>query len=113
MAVDADLVRRDRGALAVADARLTIEQTAGAGIVFGSGFGTIAESGPHFLKWTGNRRRRVTPDDDSVVDVERPAAQIAIYLGLKGPSLVVSTACSSGSHALGLAYREIREGGAT
>jgi 3-oxoacyl-[acyl-carrier-protein] synthase II len=39
-----------------------------------------------------------------------PPAQIAIHLGLKGPSLTVATACSSGSHAIGQAYREIREG---
>jgi 3-oxoacyl-[acyl-carrier-protein] synthase II len=96
--------------LAVADAKITPEHTAGAGIVFGSGFGTIAESGPHFLKWTEIGDAASRPTTIPSLMLNAPAAQIAIYLGLKGPSLVVSTACSSGSHALGLAYREIREG---
>lgn len=96
--------------LAVAEAGLTREQAAGAGIVFGTGFGTLAESAPHFLKWAEIGDAAARPTTIPSLMLNAPAAQIAIYLGLKGPSLVVSTACSSGSHALGLAFREIREG---
>ena len=98
------------GRLALEDSGLTPEQSHGAGIVFGTGFGTLAESGPHFIKWTEIGDSAARPTTIPSLMVNAPAAQIAIYLGLKGPSLVVSTACSSSSHALGLAYREIREG---
>jgi 3-oxoacyl-[acyl-carrier-protein] synthase II len=96
--------------LAVGDAGLAAAQVADAGVFFGSGFGTIAEAGPHFLKWAEVGDTASRPTTIPSLMLNAPAAQIAIYLGLKGPSLVVSTACSSGSHAIGLAYREIREG---
>jgi 3-oxoacyl-[acyl-carrier-protein] synthase II len=96
--------------LAASDAGLAAERMAEAGIFFGSGFGTIAEAGPHFLKWAEVGDTASRPTTIPSLMLNAPAAQIAIYLGLKGPSLVVSTACSSGSHAIGLAYREIREG---
>jgi 3-oxoacyl-[acyl-carrier-protein] synthase II len=96
--------------LAVADAGLAPEVSAAAGVVFGSGFGTIAESGPHFLKWAEIGDAASRPTTIPSLMLNAPPAQIAIHLGLTGPSLAVATACSSGSHAIGLAYREIREG---
>jgi 3-oxoacyl-[acyl-carrier-protein] synthase II len=38
------------------------------------------------------------------------AAEIAISVGLKGPNMTVSTACSSGSHAIGYGFDLIRMG---
>jgi 3-oxoacyl-[acyl-carrier-protein] synthase II len=96
--------------LAVTDAGLAPEGAAGAGVIFGSGFGTIAEAGPHFLKWAEVGDTASRPTTIPSLMLNAPAAQIAIHLGCKGPSIVVATACSSGSHAIGLAYREIREG---
>src|SRR5690349_20346859 len=37
--------------LALQDAGIANGALVGAGVIFGSGFGTIAEAGPHFLKW--------------------------------------------------------------
>jgi 3-oxoacyl-[acyl-carrier-protein] synthase II len=96
--------------LAIADAGLAAGEAAGAGVIFGSGFGTIAEAGPHFLKWAEVGDTASRPTTIPSLMLNAPAAQIAIHLGLKGPSVVVATACSSGSHAIGQAYREIREG---
>ncbi|HEX4825084.1 MAG TPA: beta-ketoacyl-[acyl-carrier-protein] synthase family protein [Candidatus Polarisedimenticolaceae bacterium] len=96
--------------LALADAGITNGAMGGAGVIFGSGFGTIAEAGPHFLKWAEVGDTASRPTTIPSLMLNAPAAQIAIYLGLTGPSLMVSTACSSGSHAIGQAYREIREG---
>lgn len=98
------------GRLAVADAGLTPQTAAEAGVVFGSGFGTIAEAGPHFLKWAEIGDTASRPTTIPSLMLNAPAAQISIHLGLNGPSLAVATACSSGSHAIGAAYREIREG---
>jgi 3-oxoacyl-[acyl-carrier-protein] synthase II len=41
------------------------------------------------------------------------AGQVAINFGAKGPNLAVCTACAAGNHAIGEAYRLIREGQAT
>jgi len=98
------------GRLAVENAGLDAAQIEEAGVVFGSGFGTIAEAGPHFLKWAEVGDTASRPTTIPSLMLNAPAAQIAIYLGLKGPSMFVATACSSGSHAIGLAFREIREG---
>lgn len=42
--------------------------------------------------------------------VNIPAGNVAIDLGLKGESMSIVTACSSGTHALGEAYRNIQNG---
>ena len=96
--------------LALADAKISNGVLADAGVFFGSGFGTIAEAGPHYLKWAEIGDAASRPTTIPSLMLNAPAAQIAIYLGLKGPSMTVATACASGSHAIGQAYREIREG---
>jgi 3-oxoacyl-[acyl-carrier-protein] synthase II len=96
--------------LALQDAGVTNGAFGGAGVIFGSGFGTIAEAGPHFLKWAEIGDIASRPTTIPSLMLNAPAAQIAIDLGLNGPALTVATACSSGSHAIGQAYREIRDG---
>ncbi len=38
------------------------------------------------------------------------ASQVAIDLGITGPTLTISTACASGAHAIGLAFHMVRGG---
>jgi 3-oxoacyl-[acyl-carrier-protein] synthase II len=42
--------------------------------------------------------------------VNLATGQLAIRYGARGPSLVVSTACATGSHAIGEAYRAVQAG---
>jgi len=44
--------------------------------------------------------------------VNEAAGQVAINFGLKGPNFCVTTACASGNHALGEAFRVIQRGDA-
>ncbi len=81
-----------------------------AGVIFGTGFGSLAESGPHYVKWAQIGDAAARPTTIPQLMLNGPAAQISRHLALSGPSLTVSTACSSSSNALGLAMREIREG---
>jgi 3-oxoacyl-[acyl-carrier-protein] synthase II len=57
-----------------------------------------------------NNPRRVHPWSVPLIMANAPAAEIAIRHGLKGPNMTVSTACSSGSHAVGYGLDLIRSG---
>ncbi len=39
--------------------------------------------------------------------------QVAIETGIKGPNLLVATACAAGTHAIGWAFQQIRDNGST
>ena len=97
--------------LAMADAGLAeIVPTGRGGVIFGTGFGSLAEAGPHFVKWATIGDAASRPTTIPVLMLNAPAAQIALHLGLTGPSLTLATACSSGSNAIGHALREIGAG---
>ena len=81
-----------------------------AGVIFGTGFGSLAESGPHFVRWAEIGDAAARTMTIPVLMLNAPAAQMAMQLGLKGPALTIATACSSGSDAVGQAFREIRSG---
>jgi len=97
--------------LAFADAGLIEAVAPGrGGVVFGTGFGSLAESGPHFVRWAEIGDAAARPTTIPVLMLNAPAAQIARHVNLSGPCLTMATACSSGSNAIGHALREIREG---
>ncbi len=99
------------GRLAVTDADLVeVVPTGRGGVIFGTGFGSLAEAGPHFVKWSEIGDAAARPTTIPVLMLNAPAAQVARHLGLTGPSLTLATACSSGSNAIGHALREIRAG---
>jgi 3-oxoacyl-[acyl-carrier-protein] synthase II len=99
------------GRLALTDADLVdVVPTGRGGVIFGTGFGSLAEAGPHFVKWSEIGDAAARPTTIPVLMLNAPAAQIARHLHLTGPSLTVATACSSGSNAIGHAFREIRAG---
>jgi 3-oxoacyl-[acyl-carrier-protein] synthase II len=97
--------------LAFADAGLVEAVAPGrGGVVFGTGFGSLAESGPHFVRWAEIGDAAARPTTIPVLMLNAPAAQVARHQNLSGPCLTLATACSSGSNAIGHALREIREG---
>ena len=97
--------------LALADAGLAEVVPAGrGGVIFGTGFGSLAEAGPHFVKWAEIGDAAARPTTIPLLMLNAPAAQVALHLKLSGPSLTLATACSSGSNAIGHALRELRAG---
>ena len=86
------------------------EEAERTGIIFGSGIGglqtisggtnTIRDAGPH----------RLSPFFIPSALINLIGGQIAIKYGFKGPNTTVSTACATGTHAIGDAYRLIRDG---
>lgn len=82
-----------------------------AGLFLGSGFGCTYELEEVYDGWRARGLRGIKPITIPRGMANAPASQIAMLLGLKGPCLTVSTACSSGALALGMAVDQIRHGG--
>ena len=82
------------------------------GVIIGSGIGslhTIEEEHKIFLS---KGPSRLSPFLIPMLIVNEAAGLVAIMHGLKGPNSCVATACASGSHAIGEAYRTILYGDA-
>ena len=82
------------------------------GVIVGTGLGglttlekyhsVLLERGPH----------RVTPFFIPMLIANEASGQIAIHVGAKGPNLCVVTACATGAHSIGDAFRCIQYGDA-
>lgn len=101
--------------LAVKDANLDIDllNKEKVGVIIGSGIGgveTIEEQHKILLE-KGNKR--VSPFFVPMMISNMAAGQVSIMLGAKGPNTNVSTACASGSHAIGDAFKIVQRGDAT
>ncbi|MDP2928246.1 MAG: beta-ketoacyl-ACP synthase II [Candidatus Omnitrophota bacterium] len=82
------------------------------GVIIGAGIGslhTIEEEHKIFLS---KGPSRLSPFLIPMLIVNEASALVAIVHGLKGPNLCIATACASGSHAIGDAYRTILYGDA-
>ncbi len=80
------------------------------GVIVGSGIGglsTLFEQTKLLLEKGPNR---VSPFLVPMMITDMAAAQVSITLGVKGPNLCTTSACSSGSDAIGVAYELIRRG---
>jgi nodulation protein E len=89
---------------------LTPELREECAIVCGSAVGgqSAIESGFEDL-WV-NGRGRVHPLTIPKTMANAGASHIAMDLGLSGPAFTISTACSSANHAIGQAFRMVRDG---
>ena len=82
------------------------------GVVIGSGIGgltTLFEQAKILLEKGPDR---VSPFLAPMMISDMAAAQVSIVLGIKGLNLCTTSACSSGSDAIGVAYELIKQGGA-
>ncbi len=82
------------------------------GVVVGSGIGSlriIEEEHGVYLK---HGPKRITPFLIPMLIVNEASGQVAMIHGFKGPNSCVTTACASGSHAIGDAMRVIQRGDA-
>ncbi|WP_298632753.1 beta-ketoacyl-ACP synthase [uncultured Umboniibacter sp.] len=76
------------------------------GVVIGTSTSGIAESEPYFRALAaGDGSAQNTQFHLNQQDISSPSISLANYLGLLGPCLSISTACSSGANALGTAKR--------
>lgn len=80
------------------------------GAVIGSGIGGIGtiEAGANTIEKRGPRR--LSPFFVPASIINMIAGNLSIRYGLRGPNLAVTTACTTGTHAVGLAARSIQHG---
>jgi len=102
--------------MAINDSKLDLEKAdrSRIGVLVGSGIGGLStierEHGAYLSKGPEKGPSRITPFLIPMLIVNMAAGQISITLGLKGPNSAVATACASGNHAIGDAYRIIQRG---
>ena len=82
------------------------------GIVVGSGIGGLTTLFEQTKVLLEKGPERVNPFLIPMMIADIAAAQVSIVLGVKGPNLCTTSACSSGSDAIGVAGEVIRRGDA-
>jgi 3-oxoacyl-[acyl-carrier-protein] synthase II len=100
--------------MALEDSRLIIDKSneTRVGVLTGCGLG-----GLHLLEQTTvilqtKGPQRVSPFFIPMMIGNMAPGMISIYLGAKGPNSSIATACASGTHAVGDAYKIIKRGAA-
>lgn len=98
-----------RQAIADAHPELSDEESLRAGVYWGTGLGGASSIEESYRRLFA-ARGRVRPTAVVLGMNNAPAGQISITHGLRGPTLNVSTACSSSSASIGEAFHAIRAG---
>ncbi|MFC2066135.1 beta-ketoacyl-ACP synthase II [Chloroflexota bacterium] len=80
------------------------------GVIIGSGIGGLTTLFEQTKVLLEKGPDRVSPFLAPMMIADIAAAQVSIALGVKGPNLCTTSACSSGSDAVGAAYELIRRG---
>ena len=100
--------------LAIEDSGLDIEKIDAkkVGVILGSGIGGIETLEIEHTKLMERGPKRISPFFIPMMISNMAPGQISMIFGFKGPSFTITTACASGSHAIGEAFRTIERGGA-
>jgi 3-oxoacyl-[acyl-carrier-protein] synthase II len=104
------------GADAVADSGIDLSKVDldRAGVIMGSGIGgleRIQEEHVAFLN-AGNNPRKISPFFVPSTIINMIAGHLSIRFGLRGPNYAVVSACTTSTHAIGVAMRTIQYGDA-
>ncbi|MEW6101159.1 MAG: beta-ketoacyl-ACP synthase II [Candidatus Omnitrophota bacterium] len=117
-----DVKRMDKfSQYAVASARQAITQSGldlekedreRIGVLIGSGIGSLHTIEVEHNKYLQKGPSKMSPFLIPMLIVNEASGQVAINFNLKGPNSCVATACASGSHAIGDAFRILERGDA-
>ena len=83
------------------------------GVLVGSGIGSLGIIEKTHSIYLTKGPEKFSPFMIPLLIINIASGWISILFGLKGPNLAVVTACASGTHAIGEAYRIIQHGQAT
>ena len=100
------------GLLAAQDAGLEKNQLAGprTGVLLGTGYGCVYEFQEMFDVFFKRGWKRLKPITVPKLMPNAPASHLGIQFGARGINSTISTACSSGAIAAGMAAQQIRSG---
>lgn len=106
--------------LALASAKMAIEDSgltypseelgARTGCLFGVGMGGLPLIEKQFQVYLERGPSRLSPFFIPAIITNLAPGQMAMTYGLKGPNYAISSACASGAHAIGEAFRYIQNG---
>jgi 3-oxoacyl-[acyl-carrier-protein] synthase II len=82
------------------------------GVIIGSGMGGIETWEKQHEVFLTKGPARVSPLLIPMMIPNMAAGQVSIYYGLKGPNYCTTSACASGAHGIGVAFRHISFGDA-
>jgi len=99
---------------AIADGRLIITDANRdrIGVTLGSGMGSMEPMIDNVRTFDQKGAYRVSPFFVPMMLADTPAAAVSIRHGLRGPNMVISTACATGNNVIGEAAMMIRRGAA-
>jgi 3-oxoacyl-[acyl-carrier-protein] synthase II len=100
--------------MALEDSKLKIDERNAdrAGVYVGAGMGGLPAIEHYHKVMLEKGPRRITPFFIPMLIINLAAGQISIRLGAKGPNSAPATACATGSHAIGDAFKVIQRGDA-
>lgn len=90
--------------------KITKDNAERVGVIVGSGMGGLSSIERYHSVILEKGPKKVTPFFIPMVIINLAAGQIAIRFGVKGPNLAIATACASGTHSIGDAFRLIQRG---
>lgn len=99
---------------AITDSGLELdkEDRARIGVVIGSGIGSLHIIEEEFRVYLEKGPSKLSPFLIPMLIVNEASGNVAIIFGLKGPNSCVATACATGSHAIGDAFKILERGDA-
>jgi 3-oxoacyl-(acyl-carrier-protein) synthase len=80
------------------------------GVIVGTAFGGIVETEETYRTCLPSPGSRPRPTTIPTAMANAPASFLASEFRLKGPNLTLAVACASGTHAIGEAFRLVRDG---
>jgi len=100
------------GAMAAEDAGLKVDDSNAdsVGVVIGSGIGGLPAIERYHTALLEKGPRRISPFFIPMVINNMAAGHVSMMLGAKGPNSCITTACASGTHAIGDSFRMIQRG---
>jgi 3-oxoacyl-[acyl-carrier-protein] synthase II len=102
------------GTMAIKQSGLIIDDTTAdrVGVLVGSGLGGLQTIEKYHSMLLESGPKKVSPFFVPMLIVNLAPGQISIYFGCRGPNSSVVTACATGNHSIGEAFRIIQRGDA-
>ncbi|HAM53495.1 MAG TPA: beta-ketoacyl-[acyl-carrier-protein] synthase II [Nitrospiraceae bacterium] len=100
--------------MAMEESGLTItgENAKRVGVIIGSGMGGLPAIEHYHKIYLEKGYRRISPFFIPMLIINLASGRVSIQFGAKGPNTAVTTACATGTHAIGDAFKIIQRGDA-